>query len=35
MNEKAQFKVALERYLSTRPLYSVDEFILSKNDSSF
>jgi hypothetical protein len=35
MNEKAEFKVALKRYLNTCSFYSVDEFLLSKNDSSF
>jgi hypothetical protein len=35
MNEKAQFKVALKRYLNTHSFYSVDEFLLSKNDASF
>jgi hypothetical protein len=35
MNEKAEFTVALERYLSTHSFYSVDEFLSSKNDSSF
>jgi hypothetical protein len=34
-NEKAEFKVALKRYLNTHSFYSVDEFLLSKNDSSF
>jgi hypothetical protein len=32
MNEKAQFKVALKRYLNTHSVYSVDEFLLPKND---
>jgi hypothetical protein len=32
MNEKAEFKVALKRYLTTQSFYSVDEFLLSKND---
>jgi hypothetical protein len=27
MNEKAQFKVALKRYLNTHSFYSVDEFL--------
>jgi hypothetical protein len=35
MNEKAKFKVALKEYLSRHSFYSVDEFILSKNDSSY
>jgi hypothetical protein len=35
MNEKAQFKVVLKRYLNTHSIYSVDEFLLSKNDASF
>jgi hypothetical protein len=30
-NEKAQFEVALKRDINTHPLYSVDEFLLSKN----
>jgi hypothetical protein len=34
MNEKAKFKVALKQYLNTHAFYSVDEFLLSKNDSS-
>lgn len=33
MNEKIQFKVALKRWLNTHPFYSVNEFLLSKNDS--
>jgi hypothetical protein len=33
MNKKAQFKVALKRYLNTHFLYSVEEFITFKNDS--
>jgi hypothetical protein len=32
MNEKAKFEVALKRYLNTHSFYSVDEFLLSKND---
>jgi len=32
MNEKAQFKVALKRYLYTHSFYSVEEFITFKND---
>jgi hypothetical protein len=35
MNDKAKFKVALKQYLNTHAFYSVDEFLLSKNDSSF
>jgi hypothetical protein len=35
MNEKAEFTVALKRYSSTHSFYSVDEFLSSKNDSSF
>jgi hypothetical protein len=35
MNEKAEFEVALKRYLNTHSFYSVDEFLLPKNDSSF
>jgi hypothetical protein len=34
-NEKAEFKVALKRYLNTHAFHSVDEFLLSKTDSSF
>jgi hypothetical protein len=34
MNEKAKFKVALKRYLNTHSFYSVDEFLVSKTDSS-
>jgi hypothetical protein len=34
MNEKAQFKIPLKRYLNTHSFYSVDEFPLSKNDPS-
>jgi hypothetical protein len=30
MNEKGEFKVALERYLNTHSFYSVDEFLLSE-----
>jgi hypothetical protein len=33
MNEKAQFKVALKRYLNTQSLESAEEFLLSKNKS--
>jgi len=32
-NKKAQFKVALKRYLNTHSFYSVDEFVTFKNDS--
>jgi hypothetical protein len=35
MNEKAKFKVVPKQYLNTHAFYSVDEFLLSKNDSSF
>jgi hypothetical protein len=35
MNEKAKFKVELKQYLNTHSFYSVDEFLLSKYDSSF
>jgi hypothetical protein len=35
MNEKAEFKVVLKRYLNTHSFYTIDEFLLSKNDSSF
>jgi hypothetical protein len=34
MKEKAKFKVALKQYLNTRSFYSVDEFLLYKNESS-
>jgi hypothetical protein len=34
MNEKAKFKVALKSYLNTHSFYSVDEFLVSKTDSS-
>jgi hypothetical protein len=34
VNEKARFKVALKRYLNTHSFYSVDEFLVSKTDSS-
>jgi hypothetical protein len=34
MNEKAQFKIALKRYLHAHSFYSVDEYWLSKSDSS-
>jgi hypothetical protein len=34
MNEKAKFKEALKRYLNTHSFYSVDEFLVSKTDSS-
>jgi hypothetical protein len=33
MNERAQFKVALKRYLNTHPFYSVDDFLMFKNGS--
>jgi hypothetical protein len=32
-NKKAQFKVALKRYLNTHFFYSVEEFLTFKNDS--
>jgi hypothetical protein len=32
-NEKAQFKVALKRHLNTNSFYSVQEFLMFKNDS--
>jgi hypothetical protein len=35
MNAKAQFKVAPKLYFHTHSFYSVDEFLLSKNDASF
>jgi hypothetical protein len=34
MTEKANFKEALKRYLNTYSFYSVDEFPVSKTDSS-
>jgi hypothetical protein len=34
MNEKAQFKMALKRYLNTHSFYFVDEYLLFKNDAS-
>jgi hypothetical protein len=34
MNEEAKFKVALKSYLNTHAFYSVDEFLVSKIDSS-
>jgi hypothetical protein len=33
MNEEAQYGVELKRYCNTCSFYSVDEFLLSKNDS--
>jgi hypothetical protein len=33
MNKKAQFKVALKRYLNTHSFYSVEEFLTITNDS--
>jgi hypothetical protein len=33
INEKAQFKVALKRYLITHSFYSVDEFLIFTNKS--
>jgi hypothetical protein len=33
MNKKAQFKVALKRYLNTHSFYFVEEFLTFKNDS--
>jgi hypothetical protein len=33
MNKKAQFKVALKRYLNTHCFYSVEEFLTFKNDT--
>jgi hypothetical protein len=30
MNEKAQFKIALKRYLNTLTFYSVDEYLLCR-----
>jgi hypothetical protein len=34
MNENAKFKEPLKRYLNIHSFYSVDEFLLSKTDSS-
>jgi plasmid replication initiation protein len=31
-NERAKFKIALKRYLNTRSLYSVDEFVMCTDD---
>jgi hypothetical protein len=31
--KRAQFNVALKKYLNTQSLYSVDELLLSKNDT--
>jgi hypothetical protein len=33
MNKKAQFKVALKRYLGAHFFYSVDESLMFENDS--
>jgi hypothetical protein len=33
VNEKMQFKAALKRYLNTNFFYSVDEFLMFKNES--
>jgi len=33
MNKKAQFKIALKRYLNTHSFYSVEELLTFKNDS--
>jgi IS1 family transposase len=33
VNKKSQFKVALKRYLNTHSFYSVDEFLMLKNDA--
>jgi hypothetical protein len=33
MNKKAQFKVALKRYLNTHSFYSVEKFLTFINDS--
>jgi hypothetical protein len=35
MNKKAQFKVALRRYLNTHSFYSVEEFLMFKNDLQY
>jgi spore coat protein CotF len=32
MNEQAQFKAELWRYSNTHSFYSVDEFLMFKND---
>jgi hypothetical protein len=32
INKKAQFKVALKRYLNMHSLYSVEEFLTFKNE---
>jgi hypothetical protein len=32
MNETAQIKVALGRYLNAEPFYSVDEFLMCTNN---
>jgi hypothetical protein len=34
MNEKAKFKIALKKYLSTHSFYSADEFLLPKTESA-
>jgi len=31
-NEKAQFKIALRRYLNTHSLYSIDELFMFNDD---
>jgi hypothetical protein len=33
INKKAQFKVALKRYLNIHCFYSVEEFLMFRNDS--
>jgi hypothetical protein len=33
MNKKAQFRVALKRYLNTHSFFSLEEFLMFKNDS--
>jgi hypothetical protein len=35
MNKQTQFKAALKRYLNTHPFYSVEEFLMFKNDSQY
>jgi hypothetical protein len=35
VNKTTQFKVALKRYLNAHSFYSVDEFLLFKNDSQY
>jgi hypothetical protein len=35
MNKQTQFKVALKRYLNTDSFYSVEEFLMFKNDLKY